>query len=86
MARYRKRPVSVEAVQWTGDAKCLSGRGEKWARDALTPQAGTRCAIFCGPTGRTRVWPGEWVVRLENGALYSCSDADFTRTYEADAE
>lgn len=82
MAKYRKRPLVVEAVQLT-DADF----------DAPHPFAGhIKGVIYCPITrtaeiytleGVMRASVGSWIIRGVNGELYPIKDAIFRETYEA---
>ena len=81
--KYRKRPVVVEAMQWTGNNV-----------DALQDWAGVTTVL--GPTlakplrlfvAANQAWldleVGEWVIRDSLG-FYPCKAEIFAKTYELD--
>lgn len=82
MARYRKKPVEIEAVRWTGEnvdevKAFLAGHD-------TVGQVAARLPIAVWNPGRYRVDVpvGHWIVRNSVGGLSSCSPAVFAETYE----
>lgn len=87
MARYTKRPVVIEAVQWLGDHWDEEPRPQ-WVSDAV--EAG---ALFYqgGPEpywtvrtleGDMRLGPYAWLIKGVEGELYPCANSVFAKTYE----
>lgn len=85
--RYRKRPVEIEALQWTGDnAKEL----QDWTEGAFYPisyenrpanpnaNAGLFIAANCM---HLHIETGEWVLKDQKG-FYPCKPDIFAKTYE----
>ena len=78
MAKYRKKPVVIEAVLYTGDlTEVLPFIGPGvWEQD------------FDGnltiPTleGDHKARPGDWIIRGIKGELYPCKPDIFDATYE----
>jgi hypothetical protein len=84
MARYRKRPVEVEAVQWTGD-----NNGEVAAMFAsdlkgISPigRTGEKLVIRT-LEGTMTASKGDWIIRDVAGEAYPCRDHIFRKAYEA---
>lgn len=87
-ARYRKRPVVIEAIQWTGSNA-----------DAVGAFAGARFNVLDEPSPSDPdataevldslhstwilVYTGDWIIRGVKGEFYPCRDNVFTETYEA---
>jgi hypothetical protein len=80
MARYRKRPVDIDAEQWLG-----------WTQDRVQEQ---RLGLRTHPTslvlarietleGGYDVTPGDWILTGVVGEMYPCKDHIFRQTYEA---
>lgn len=80
--RFRKRPVEVVAVQWTGD-----NTAELW--DAFS------AANIYGPTEKNPDWLimttlegdmraniGDWIIKGVQGEIYPCKPDIFEATYE----
>jgi hypothetical protein len=79
VGRYRKRPVVVEAVQWTGDNLAEVGRfagehalfdGRDDALDVITIE------------GRLQASVGDWIIKGVAGEFYPCRADIFAVTYE----
>lgn len=90
--RFRKRPVVVEAVQWTGfNLEEL----REWGATTTFDQSGPARRVVPAPGGPgspLNLWveangawlpidPGEWVVRDRLG-FYPVKDEVFVETYE----
>lgn len=92
MARYRKKPVVIDAWRWRWDGRDMTA--PTWATDALNvwPRVG---GLEFDPNhadgprmrmatreGVMTVRPGDWLIRGVAGELYSCKHDIFERTYE----
>ena len=81
--RFRKKPVEIEAVRWTGrnydDAEAFI-EGE-FGYEELPDESGARVVI---PTleGHMRADPGDWIIRGVKGEFYPCKPDIFAATYE----
>jgi hypothetical protein len=91
MAKFRKKPVVIEAVQWTG--RRVAGDCPAWLSAALhlpgvpdtTPGAVMRIGdeVHIGTLeGVVRAQPGDWIIQGVKGELYPCRDDIFRMTYE----
>lgn len=78
MLKFRKKPVVIEAVLWTGDNF-----------EDIVPFAPEVTAVH--PGGRLMIEtlegimtasPGDWVIRGVGGELYPCKPDIFEATYE----
>lgn len=96
MPKFRKRPVVIEAWQWTFQSGCPDA--PPWMMDALNkfPEAGSANFLPDGnkddPQPRIEVntlegkmvaVPGDWIIRGVKGELYPCKPDIFALTYEA---
>lgn len=79
MAKFRKKPVEIEAVQFTGDN-----------HDDVLAWMGARAAFTHGQEffietleGDMRAAPGDWIIRGVQGEFYPCKPDIFEATYEA---
>ena len=84
MPAFRKRPVVVEAVQFTGSNlfECLRFMGEpRDVVDNLELKA-TDAPIVHTLEGDMRTSPGDWIIRGVAGEFYPCKPEIFTATYE----
>ncbi|MEO6709812.1 MAG: hypothetical protein ABIP42_09535 [Planctomycetota bacterium] len=85
MARYRKRPVVIEAAQ-------LPARAPFDAEAVVRLQA---ISAWCGGAihktglliatmeGRMNASPGDWIIKGVKGEFYPCKPEIFEATYEA---
>ena len=74
--KYKKKPVVVEAIQWTGDntAEIMRWAGDKaYFRDTL-----------CIRTleGDHRASVGDYIIKGIKGEFYPCKSDIFEKTYE----
>jgi len=81
MARFRKRPVVIEAEQWW-PGKHVAGVHEivYCAEDGSTRSAGF--GIVQTVEGPMRVEPGSWIIVGIKGERYACQPDVFEATYE----
>lgn len=70
MARFRRRPVEVDAEQW------MPGR------ELVGVVKGPNGPVVQTPDGLKRVNRGDWVVTTADGKRYVCDPFVFSRTYE----
>ena len=83
LAKFRKKPVVVEAVQFDGTfesvwplLKMYGSRGVRWDTD----DGGVLTVSTL--EGDLKVNPGEWIIRGVKGELYPCKPDIFAQTYE----
>lgn len=79
--RYRKKPVVIEAMQWTGDltaARDFTGGNIKLSADGETLLLWVhKSQAWCD------VYLEGWMISEPDGSgFYPCSQADFEATYE----
>lgn len=82
--RYRKKPIVIEALQFTGAnlAECLT-----WAV-GVSAEAAEGCAIMNLPLfiptleGNMRTNPGDWIIKGVKGEFYPCKPDIFEATYD----
>ena len=87
MARYRKKPVVIEAFQWTGDVH--QSEDPEWIVDAMKQkvatihQGGTEhvCMLIRTPEGTKTANRGDWIIKDVNGEIYPCKPDIFEKTY-----
>ena len=82
--KFRKKLVVIEAIQWTGDNKCLDK-----IRSFMNPnylargtEAYSDCLIIHTLEGNHRVNVGDWIIRGVKGEFYPCKPDIFEQTYE----
>lgn len=81
MGRYRKKPVVIDAVQWTG---------ENWAEieafgDKVLPLARVAAIGYIvveTAEGPLKVQTGDWIIRDVKGEFYPCKPDIFALTYD----
>ncbi len=81
MAKYRKKPVVVDAIQWTG---------RNWKAVCEFIGHNTRYEHFeCGHVLQIRTLegdmdalPGDWIIKGIKGEFYPCKDDIFRKTYD----
>jgi hypothetical protein len=79
MAQYRKRPIVVEAIQWTGKnfidvlefGHPVLGNGED------------NTLLIYNPEGVITVFLDDWVIKGTKGEIYPCKPDIFVEIYEA---
>jgi len=84
--RFRKKPVVIEAVQFTNNASALDIL--KWAgtppvRADINPASGVAQAILIDTLeGTMRAVYRDWIIRGVKGEFYPCKPDIFAATYE----
>lgn len=93
--RFRKKPVEIEAIQWTGDnihdVLEFCNSDERWKTGIISQN-------FGGPTighvpammmldiptleGTMTASRGDWIIRGVRGELYPCKPDIFKETYD----
>lgn len=89
--KYRKKPVVIEAVQWTGDnfADLRAFTGERRFRmvNNLRPDAPFSAQVYDELHSTwVGVAKGQWVIRGVNGEFYPIAPDVLAATYEAVSE
>lgn len=78
MTQFRKKPVVIEAVQWTGNNV---SEMEAFAPGAKTE--GRRKALIIDTLEGVMIGePGDWIIRGIKGEFYPCKPDIFAATYE----
>ena len=80
MARaYRKKPVVVEAVQWTGENHAEMCEFIDQEVFEIKPKEGL---IIHTLEGNHHASPGDYIIKGVNGEFYPCKPDIFAKTYE----
>ncbi len=81
MAKYRKKPIVIEAFQWTGKPQTYPD----WIKEARLTQneGGAVCMEIKTLEGTMLARPGDWIIKGVKGELYPCKPDIFAATYEA---
>lgn len=86
MARYRKRPVEVEAFKWTGEAGRVPGWFADYVEKSCSPLAknnfGETVVLIETLEGVMIANPGDYIIKGVKGELYPCKPDIFEMTYE----
>jgi hypothetical protein len=89
VSKYRKKPVVIEAVQWTGDNFADVGT---FCPIAIGPIVRMEPTDALGSCNRLRISTlegdmyadaGDWIIRGVKGEFYPCKPGIFAATYEA---
>jgi hypothetical protein len=88
MTRYRKKPIVIDAVQWTGtnvDEVLGFTLGRASVRDESFTKLGSSERVLVIETleGSMRAEPMDWIIGGIKGEFYPCKPAIFAATYEA---
>lgn len=78
MAKYRKKPATVEAFQFITDPH---GDPEHWGPVMRKPGEGEPYYIESNGKNLT-VQPGDWIVITPSGFVYRCANDAFCDAYE----
>lgn len=86
MAKYRKKPVVIEAVQWTGEnfeeiQKMLINADEN--RVIMPhPNEDDDSLLIVTLEGEMRADKGDYIIKGIQGEFYPCKPEIFAQTYE----
>ena len=80
--KYRKKPVVIEAIKWTGYSKCLKTLLP--IENAIEPSEITedRKLIIHTLEGNMTAEINDWIIKGVKGELYPCKPDIFEQTYE----
>lgn len=83
MAKYRKKPVVIDAVQWTGDKECLADLpGADFHEGAIHRLDGALPIRTL--EGEMVANVGDWIIKGIAGEFYPCKPDIFEATYDAE--
>lgn len=86
MTRYRKKPVTVEAMRFMGDIESFNAAAEFTGQSFDPDRAST--LIFNGmfpikkPDGILLAVDGDWIVKPTKDGCFPCKPDEFAETYE----
>ena len=86
MPKFRKKPVVIEAVQFTGENRreVLKFAMPKLSKTALDGAETMRLPVVISTLeGDMTASPGDWIIKGVNGEFYPCKPDIFAKTYEA---
>lgn len=79
MDKYRKKPVVIEAEQFTEFGQKIPGLKYKPMSMCIHKEDSPHCETLEGPL---RVSLGDWIIKGVNGEYYPCKPDIFEKTYE----
>jgi hypothetical protein len=92
MAKFRKKPVVIEAMRWPGISLNTLAEAEKFERwfekrGGKGRYVGNHLHVQTledGPNGEAKhvADPGDWIIRGVKGEFYPCKPDVFEATYE----
>jgi hypothetical protein len=83
MAKYRKKPVVIDAVQWDGkNLDDVLELADQVPAQLELPEEGDHLLIRT-LEGIMRAEPNDWIIRGVKGELYPCKPDIFAATYDA---
>jgi hypothetical protein len=80
MARYRKKPVIIDAIQFRAGEQDSDLAGDVIAGRLRYTEEDT--ALIKTLEGTMEARPGDWIIRGVKGELYPCKPDIFAATYE----
>ena len=84
MAKYRKKPIVIEAFRWHGD-KSTQGLFEfvgETEGSVFGRSNNEESLVIFTPEGDMKASIGDWIIRGIKGELYPCKNDIFIATYE----
>jgi hypothetical protein len=85
MPKFRKKPVVIEAVQWTGfnftESEAFMGEPAGHGRYD-SPPLGASKRLISTLEGEMAASPGDWIIKGIKGEFYPCRPDIFAATYE----
>ena len=84
MPFYRKKPVVIEAIKFTGVNEVRQADYEQFVGQALDVRAygNTLCLVIPTLEGEHIASPGDMIIKGVNGEFYPCKPDIFAKTYE----
>lgn len=83
MAKFRKKPIVIEAFQWFGDHR--QEEDPEWIIKAIKEKTvifRINCMLIETLEGLMRVDEGDYVIQGIKGEIYPCKPDIFVATYE----
>lgn len=87
MAKYRKKPVVVDAIQWTGSnlKDCIEFLGASYGGNSIERSINGKSELtVLTLEGKHISSKGDYLIRGVAGEHYPCKPAIFEATYEAE--
>lgn len=82
-ACYRKKPITIDAVQWDGYAETANEFiGEAYGTDWEYETGGSTSILIPTLEGNMLCREGDWIIRGVKGEFYPCKPDIFDATYD----
>ena len=75
--KFRRRPVVVDAIQYTGEN---GAEIQKWSGGAI--KVGRKGLLIWTLEGSLWAAPGDWIIKGVEGEFYPCKPSIFEKVYE----
>ena len=85
MPKFRKKPVVIEAMQFTGD-NIEAIWDWATAKDVYGPVDDDPNVYIWTLEGKMQCQPGDWIIRGIKNEMYPCKDDIFQATYEPEID
>lgn len=86
VAKYRKKPVTIEAIQWTGNNQLEIHNfteGDAVFKTEWETQFITSTVLYINTLeGKMKAPIGWWIIKGVQGEFYPCNPDIFEETYE----
>lgn len=84
MPKFRKKPVVVEAMQYTGDHLIVHWIAQGFGSDGITSRVREEDQELYISTleGEMHISVGDWIIKGVAGEFYPCKPDIFEQTYE----
>lgn len=82
MARFRKKPVEIDAVLWDGNMTTVEPLLAGSSCEAVEQDLGDPALLIPTLEGTMRAEVGDWIIRGVKGELYPCKSDIFAATYD----
>lgn len=83
MPKYRKKPVVIEAIRWTGLNDCLNGTVFQEGLHAGLAERTDKALPIKTLEGTMLANVGDWIIQGVKGEFYPCKPDIFEATYES---
>ncbi len=84
MSKFRKKPITIEAFQWTnGPDQAYPFWFADAMRDGKAGENADKMSMYIETLeGTMTAFPGDWIIRGIKNEIYSCKPDIFAATYE----
>lgn len=77
--KFRKKPIVIDAIQWTGDIVSLH---QIISFLGYLPEGKGGVLVIPTLEGNHQANPGDWIIKSVKGEYYPCKPDIFDQTYE----